>query len=160
MEELSQWLHKNQPQDQGNQIIHNDYKYDNLILHQDTFDIKAVLDWEMTTRGCPLMDLGVSLGYWLEKDDNPALQALPFCPTHLDGNFSRQEFMEAYEKERNMTIPNPNYYVVYGVWRLIVILEQIYKRFVLGHTQDRRFERLGKALPILVAHAHNLRTKI
>ena len=106
------------------------------------------------------MDLGVSLGYWLQKDDNPALQALPFCPTHLDGNFSRQEFMEAYAKERNITIPCPNYYVVYGVWRLIVILEQIYKRFVLGHTQDKRFGLLGKALPILVEHAHGLRKEI
>ena len=72
----------------------------------------------------------------------------------------RQEFLEVYARERNISIPNPNYYVVYGVWRLIIILEQIYKRFVLGHTQDKRFELLGKALPILVDHAHKLRTTI
>ena len=104
------------------------------------------------------MDLGVSLGYWLEKDDDPRLRALPFCPTHYEGNLNRAEFIKAYATYRNIHIQNPNYYLVYGIWRLIIILEQIYKRFALGHTQDPRFAVLGSSLPLLVAHAHKVKS--
>ena len=153
MNELWQWLVKHAPPDSTNRIIHNDFKYDNLVLDSAGHHIVAVLDWEMTTRGCPLMDLGVSLGYWLEKDDDPRLRALPFCPTHHDGNLSRDAFVAAYARYRNIDITHPSFYIVYGIWRLIIILGQIYKRYALGHTQDPRFSVLGKALPLLVAHA-------
>ena len=160
MNELNKWLTSQQPADQGSCIIHNDYKFDNLVLHPENYSIMSILDWEMCTRGCPLMDLGVSLGYWLEGTDNAALRALPFCPTHLPGNLNRYEFLEIYAKERNIDIQNPQYYMVYGVWRLAIILEQIYKRYVLGHTQDSRFAGLGQAIPILVEHAHKLKNSV
>ena len=157
MEEINTWLLANMPAEQGNSIIHNDYKYDNIILSPSTHSIIGILDWEMTTRGCPLMDLGASLGYWLESHDTPELRSLPFCPTHLEGNLSRQEFVHYYAQIRGITISNPSFYLVYGVWRLIIILEQIYKRFVLGHTQDPRFQALGHSFPLLIEHAMKLR---
>jgi aminoglycoside phosphotransferase (APT) family kinase protein len=159
MEELNQWLSKNIPTEQGNHIIHNDYKYDNLVLSPTDHKISAVLDWEMTTRGCPLMDLGASLGYWLEPQDAEELRSLPFCPTHMPGNLNRAEFVDTYAHARGILVPDPSFYLVYGVWRLIIILEQIYKRYVNGHTKDKRFQALGSAFPILIAHAMKLRAQ-
>ena len=106
------------------------------------------------------MDLGVSLGYWLEKDDDPRLRALPFCPTHHPGNLNRAEFIANYMKYRNIDIAQPAFYLVYGIWRLIIILEQIYKRYALGHTTDSRFALLGESLPLLIAHAQRCRTSL
>ena len=106
------------------------------------------------------MDLGVTLGYWLEKTDNPHLVSLPFCPTHHDGNFTRKEFLDAYCQHRGITISSPAFYAVYGVWRLVIILEQIYKRYVDGHTQDERFATMGRALPLLVQHAFHIQEEL
>ena len=157
MKEINEWLVRNMPLEQGNAIIHNDYKYDNIILSSTDHSIVGILDWEMTTRGCPLMDLGASLGYWLESEDTPELRALPFCPTHLPGNLSRLEFIDTYAQIRGISIPKPSFYLVYGVWRLIIILEQIYKRYVIGHTKDPRFQALGQSFPLLIAHAMKLK---
>jgi len=140
MNQASEWLQNNIPQTQINTFIHNDYKYDNLILDADTLNIKAVLDWEMATIGDPLMDLGTTLAYWVQKEDNDALRA--FNLTWVDGNLSREGVLNYYAKKRTLGLNNILFYYVFGCFKLGVIAQQIYARYKKGFTKDHRFAAL------------------
>ncbi|MBM74159.1 MAG: phosphotransferase family protein [Proteobacteria bacterium] len=156
MELLCDWLFKNMPSEQGVSLIHNDYKYDNLILDPENFSIRAILDWEMATIGCPMMDLGAALGYWIDQDDDPRLKKLSFSLTHHSGNLTRQQVAEMYAQAQNHKEDNLLFYGVYGIWRIVVILQQIYARYLAGHTQDSRFASLGSGIKVLIQHAQTL----
>jgi aminoglycoside phosphotransferase (APT) family kinase protein len=143
IERTAVWLAEKMPPEAGAALIHNDYKYDNLVLDPaDWSQITAVLDWEMATIGDPLLDLGAALGYWIEAADPEAIQALQFSPTNLPGNPTRTEVVQAYATASGREIGDPVYYYVYGLFRLAVIIQQIYRRYKLGHTQDPRFTKL------------------
>jgi len=150
-EQIMAWLDAHMPEDSPNSgIIHNDFKFDNLVLDpQDPLTIKGVLDWEMTTIGDPLMDLGCTLGYWVEKDDPPEYQAMRTLPTHVDGALTRKEMVAHYEKISGRAIDHMNFYHCFGLFRLAVIAQQIYYRFYHGQTQDPRFKHLIHAVKIL-----------
>ncbi|HYO12679.1 MAG TPA: phosphotransferase family protein [Thermoanaerobaculia bacterium] len=144
------WLVEHQPADSGAALIHNDYKYDNLVLdRQDLPRILAVLDWEMSTVGDPLMDLGTSLGYWIDADDHPGLRLLPAGPTALPGNLSRIEVAERYAARTGRDISHIVFYYVYGLFKISVIAQQIYYRYKQGLTKDERFAGLLDAVRIL-----------
>ena len=100
MNAAAEWMRSNMPSKSQVAFIHNDYKYDNLVLDPDSLAIKAVLDWEMSTIGDPLMDVGTSLAYWVEAKDHPALQA--YNLTWVEGNLMRQEVVEKYAELRNV----------------------------------------------------------
>jgi aminoglycoside phosphotransferase (APT) family kinase protein len=141
VEKAARWLADCQPGESGLSLIHNDYKYDNLVLNPDNLgEIRAILDWEMATVGDPLMDLGTSLGYWAEPGDGPELAQ--FGLTTLDGNPNREALVAAYEKASGIQIVNPVFYYVFGLFKVGVIAQQIYARFVAGHTKDPRFGAL------------------
>ncbi len=141
METAAEWMLANQPAEVAPAFIHNDYKYDNLVLNPTNLtDIKAVLDWEMATVGDPLMDLGTSLGYWAEPDDHPMLRG--FSLTSLPGNYTRQQVVERYQQQTGQTIDNVPFYFAFGSYKIAVICQQIYKRFAQGHTKDPRFGAL------------------
>lgn len=142
VEAVAEWLSKNLPKESGVALIHNDYKYDNLVLDAETFDIKAVLDWEMATIGDPLMDLGTSLGYWVDPNDPDELQQMRFCLTDLPGNLNRAQLIERYAETTGRTLDHALFYYVYGLFKIIVIIQQIYKRYKTGHSQDERFANL------------------
>ena len=150
-EQVMAWLDGNMPQDSPiSGIIHNDFKFDNLVLApQDPLTIKGVLDWEMTTIGDPLMDLGCTLGYWVEKDDPPPYQAIRTLPTHVEGALTRKEMVAHYEKISGRTIENMEFYHCFGLFRLAVIAQQIYYRFYHGQTRDPRFKHLIHAVQLL-----------
>ncbi|HEY4589804.1 MAG TPA: phosphotransferase family protein [Thermoanaerobaculia bacterium] len=134
----------------GAALIHNDYKYDNLVLHpQELERVVAVLDWEMATVGDPLMDLGTSLGYWMDPDDAPGLRLLPAGPTTLPGNLSRAGVVERYAARTGRDVPSIVFYYVYGLFKIAVIAQQIYYRYKQGLTQDPRFATLIGAVRIL-----------
>jgi aminoglycoside phosphotransferase (APT) family kinase protein len=136
------WLEQHMPPESGAAIIHNDYKYDNVVLAPDDLTrVVAVLDWEMCTLGDPLLDLGTTLGYWIEPHDPPALQAM-FGLTRLPGNLDRQQVVERYIAASGRNIPDPLFYYIYGLFKIAVIIQQIYYRYQQGHTQDRRFAGL------------------
>ena len=150
-EPVMAWLQEQQPGDSSHPcVIHNDFKFDNIVLDsRDPLKIIGVLDWEMATIGDPLMDLGSSLGYWVERDDPPEMQAMRMLPTHLEGALTRKQVVAYYESISGCCIENMAFYHVFGMFRLAVIAQQIYYRFYHGQTRDPRFKSLGYAVTVL-----------
>jgi aminoglycoside phosphotransferase (APT) family kinase protein len=147
MEEVGSWLEENRPSRSGAALIHNDFKYDNLVLDPDDWSrVVAVLDWEMATLGDPLMDLGSSLAYWVDPDDPPELLALRLSPTTLPGNPSRAEIAERYAATSGREIGDLVFYYAYGLFKLAVIVQQIFYRFRKGLTSDPRFAHLDQGV--------------
>lgn len=157
-EGIMTWLDAHMPEDSPiSGIIHNDFKFDNLVLDvNDPLIVKGVLDWEMTTIGDPLMDLGCTLGYWVEKDDPPQYQAMRSLPTHVEGALTRREMVAHYEKISGRTIENMDFYHCFGLFRLAVIAQQIYYRFYHGQTRDPRFKDLIHAVKVLEQAAEKM----
>jgi aminoglycoside phosphotransferase (APT) family kinase protein len=157
MERVAAWLQENQPIESGVALIHNDYKYDNLVLNPENLaEIRAVLDWEMATVGDPLMDLGCTLSYWVDPNDPIELQDLRFCPTTLPGNFNRAQLVERYFQQLEKPLSDMLFYYVYGLFKLAVIVQQIYARYARGFTRDERFAHLNlgvRALRIVAERA-------
>ena len=143
------WMAAHAPPESGIALVHNDAKYDNLVLDPGTLAdlggpvrVRAILDWELATVGDPLMDLGSTLGYWIEAGDPPALRAAALSPTWWPGNPTRAGLVDAYRRRTGHDVPDAIFYAVYGWVKLAVIAQQIYKRWTLGLTTDPRFEGL------------------
>lgn len=152
--EVADWLSGHLPAEVAPALIHNDYKYDNIVLDSaDVTKIIGVLDWEMATIGDPLMDLGTTVGYWIQADDPPALQAFVVGPTRLEGSFDRRELIERYEEKTKRKIADPLFYFVFGIFKLAVIVQQIYYRYHQGHTKDERFAHLNFVVQMLAEGA-------
>ena len=134
-------------------LIHNDFKYDNVVWRGD--EVVAILDWEMATVGDPWMDLGTTLGYWVEASDAPELMALGFGPTHLAGNLTRLEVADLYQQRTGWSRPAAEiqFFYLFGLFKVAVIAQQIYLRFRQGHTQDPRFAHLNVAVELLLGQA-------
>lgn len=147
VEQVAQWLQDHQPESRNISLIHNDFKYDNLILDPDDWSkVLAVLDWEMSTIGDPLMDLGTTLGYWVNPDDPDWLKQLALSPTTLAGNPTRAEIVEWYASKSGQDIDHIVFYYVYGLFKIAVIAQQIYFRYKKGLTKDPRFSKLGSVV--------------
>ena len=131
-------------------MIHNDFKLDNLVLDPtDPGRVIGVLDWEMTTVGDPLLDLGASMAYWVERGDAPALRAIRTMPSTAKGMPTRQQLLERYFERSGRRVEDFTWYLVYGLFRLAVIAQQIYLRYTLGQTKNPRFAGLGVAVGAL-----------
>jgi aminoglycoside phosphotransferase (APT) family kinase protein len=154
LDRVGEWLHARQPRDAGVALLHNDFKYDNLVLDPaDLTQLRAILDWEMATVGCPLMDLGTSLAYWVEADDPPLLRELGLGVTALPGSPTRAEVVAVYEAASGRVVPHAEFYYAYGLFKLAVVAQQIVARYERGLTSDPRFARLGDAVLALGAMA-------
>jgi aminoglycoside phosphotransferase (APT) family kinase protein len=150
VEQLAAWLAEHQPSESGACLIHNDYKYDNLVLDpKQPGKIIAVLDWEMATLGDPLLDVGTSLAYWIEAGDHPAFKALGLGITALPGNLTRAQLWERYLKKSGRMQRSATWYHAFGVFKVAVIAQQIYARYKRGLTTDERFARLGDVVKLL-----------
>lgn len=153
IDETAEWLAKNRPPESGTGIIHNDYKYDNLVLDPaDLTRIIGVLDWEMSTVGDPWMDLGTTLSYWVQADDDEPLKAIGFGPTHLPGNPTRKELAERYALKTGRAVTNLPFYYCFALFKTAVVLQQIYYRYKQGLTKDERFSMFIMGVQVL-AHA-------
>tara|TARA_X000000368_G_scaffold343243_1_gene281854 strand:- start:180 stop:1262 length:1083 start_codon:yes stop_codon:yes gene_type:complete len=143
------WLDRNIHENKFSSLIHNDFKYDNLVLSDDgKYDVLAILDWEMATLGDPLMDLGTSLGYWIDKTDPENIQQNKFNITNAEGNLNRGELVSLYSKESKLDISNIVFYYVFGLFKIAVIVQQIFYRYKLGKTSDKRFKDLNEIVKI------------
>ena len=150
LESAIAWLSSNIPNEAGASLVHNDYKFDNVMLDpNDLTKITAVLDWEMVTVGDPLMDLGTTLGYWMSRDDGDEMLNMPFNPRVLMENISRRELAVLYEVASGRDVSNILFYYVFGTFKIAVIAQQIYARFVRGFTQDPRFAHFDKFVAAL-----------
>lgn len=153
MNEIISWMPDHIPDSSAAAFIHNDYKYDNLILDpKNLATIKAVLDWEMATVGDPLMDLGSTLAYWAEPKDNDLLK--PFNLTWLPGNLNREEVVETYFETSILDQKNVLFYYVFGCFKISVIVQQIYARYKKGLTNDSRFKNLNYVVAAMISNAN------
>ena len=150
---VRQWLKDHVPSDSKTCVIHNDWRFDNVILDpENPSKIIGVLDWEMATLGDPLMDLGSSLAYWVEESDNAIFKATRRQPTHLKGMFTRAEVVEYYLNKTGLKTDNWTFYEVFGIFRLAVIAQQIYYRYYHKQTNNPAFKDFW-----IVIHALHIR---
>lgn len=142
--EVRDWLKAHIPADTNTCVIHNDWRFDNVILdpNQPT-KVIGVLDWEMATLGDPLMDLGCALAYWIQADDNAIMKATRRQPTNLAGMMTRQQVVDYYLAKTGLSVSNWAFYEVFGVFRLAGIAQQIYYRFYHGQTDNPAFKDFG-----------------
>lgn len=151
-EAVMDWLAEKMPPDTDRPgIIHNDFKFDNVVLDpHNPFKVIGVLDWEMATVGDPLMDLGCSLGYWIQPGDPEETQALRMMPTNAPGALTREEMVQRYETLSGRGIDHFGFYHCFGLFRLAVIAQQIYYRYYHGQTKDDRFKTFVFGVHVLI----------
>ena len=152
-EKLMAWLSANQPNDIDSCIIHGDWRIDNVVFDLENSRIKGVLDWELATVGDPLMDLGSALAYWVDRDDEAAFASLRRQPSHLPGMPTRDEFVQRYLELSGRKCNDFTFYEVFGLFRLAVIIQQIWARFRLGQTTNPAFAGFGAAVNTLINRA-------
>lgn len=143
---VMRWMEEHQPKKYDYCLIHNDYKYDNVVFRDDSWgEVSAILDWEMATLGDPFMDLGTSLGYWTVATDSDFVkQGIP-SPTIFEGNPKRSEIATLYRLRSGRNTDNMVFYYVFGLFKIAVIAQQIFYRYQKGWTTDPRFANLDKA---------------
>ena len=157
VEPLTEWICQDIPESPPATIVHNDFKLNNLVLNPDDLtEVRAVLDWEMTTIGDPLFDLAVSLSYWFEADDPQGLKdALPTV-TVTPGFWTRKEFIDYYAEKSGRDLSRMHWYMVFAYFKLAVILQQIYARWHKGQTKDERFANFDERVRNVISYAHDL----
>mgnify|MGYP000151996967 CR=1 FL=1 len=155
-EDVMNWLHSNKPDDVGSCIIHGDWRIDNMVFNLAQKKLVGVLDWELATVGDPLMDLGSALAYWIDKDDEPMFASLRRQPSHLDGMPTRKEFIAKYLELSGRKCDDFTFYEVFGLFRLSVIIQQIWARYKAGQTTNPAFKGFGMGVNILINRAQGL----
>lgn len=129
-------------------VVHNDFKMDNLVWDQDdVVKLVGVLDWEMSTTGEPLMDLGFTLSFWPENSDPPefrSLRSMPYPPL-----ISRAKAINYYMMRASRSIESPEFFLCFGLFKRAVIEQLKYFRYTRGQAQDLRFAKLYEAVRIL-----------
>jgi aminoglycoside phosphotransferase (APT) family kinase protein len=154
VESISVWLNERKPGDASYALIHNDYKYDNLVLDPaDITKIVGVLDWEMCTIGDPLTDLGTALAYWVDPQDPEELKRIRWGPTILAGTMTRSELVCRYAQTTGRDVSSMIFYRVLALFKVAVIIQQIYYRYHQGLTRDTRFASMPEAIKVLLRAA-------
>ena len=157
--EVMAWLDAHQPDDHAHTMIHNDFRFDNLVLAADDVSrVAGVLDWELSTVGDPLMDVGSALAYWSQADDPDSMQAIRLQPTNAPGMWTREQVWAAYAERRGLAISaqDRRFYELFGTFRLAVIAQQIYYRAFHGQTTNPKAAGMGMFVRILDARCTEL----
>ena len=155
-EDVMNWLLAHKPDDVDSCIIHGDWRIDNMVFDLGQKKLVGVLDWELATVGDPLMDLGSALAYWVDKDDEPMFASLRRQPSHLDGMPTRKEFITKYLELSGRKCDDFTFYEVFGLFRLSVIIQQIWARYKAGQTTNPAFKGFGMGVNILINRAQGL----
>ena len=155
-EDVMNWLLAHKPDDVDSCIIHGDWRIDNMVFDLGQKKLVGVLDWELATVGDPLMDLGSALAYWVDKDDEPMFSSLRRQPSHLDGMPTRKEFIAKYLELSGRKYDDFTFYEVFGLFRLSVIIQQIWARYKAGQTTNPAFKGFGMGVNILINRAQGL----
>ena len=152
-EKVMAWLNANRPEDVDSCVIHGDWRIDNVVFDLEHGRIAGVLDWELATVGDPLMDLGSALAYWVDRGDEPAFAALRRQPSDLPGMPTRAEFVARYLQLSGRRCDDFTFYEVFGLFRLAVIIQQIWARYRAGQTTNPAFAGFGDAVNTLIHRA-------
>jgi aminoglycoside phosphotransferase (APT) family kinase protein len=156
-EPVMAWLDSRQPDDVAMRLLHGDWKLDNLVLDlAGSARITGVLDWEMATVGDPLLDLGSSLAYWTTEDDDAAFRQIATQVSDLPGMPTREEVVARYVDRTGVPLGDWTFYEVFGLFRLAVIVQQIWARYRAGSTTNPRFAAFGAATAVLLGRAERL----
>jgi aminoglycoside phosphotransferase (APT) family kinase protein len=155
-EDVMSWLAANKPEDVGSCIIHGDWRIDNMVFDLGHKKLVGVLDWELATVGDPLMDLGSALAYWVDRDDDAEFASLRRQPSHLEGMPTRKEFIAKYLELSSRKCDDFTFYEVFGLFRLTVIIQQIWARYRAGQTTNPAFRGFGVGVNILIKRAQGL----
>jgi aminoglycoside phosphotransferase (APT) family kinase protein len=148
---ISAWLTDHMPPESEPTLIHNDYKYDNIVLDPGEITrIVGVLDWEMSTVGDPLSDLGTSLAYWVDPRDPDELQKIRWCPSTYAGSMTRAQLVERYARKTGRDVSHMPFYLAFARLKLAVIVQQIYYRYHQGLTKDPRFASMPEVVQTLL----------
>jgi len=148
---ISAQLKERMPATSDATLIHNDYKYDNLVLDPvEITRIVGVLDWEMATIGDPLTDLGTALAYWVDAQDPDELQNIRWCPSTHPGSLTRAELVERYARTTGRDVSGMVFYLAFARFKVAVIVQQIYYRYHRGLTKDPRFASMPEVIRILL----------
>ncbi len=151
MDQLIEWLTRRLPESPAPTLVHNDYKLDNLMLDAaDPGRVEAVLDWEMATVGDPLVDLGCVMCYWPEAGDPPVRRDALSDITTLPGWFTRAQLVERYASATGRDVSGLGYYEVFGIFKIAVVLQQIYFRYRRRQTRDERFRHFDERVRGLI----------
>lgn len=153
-ERLQQWMMDNIPVSQAPTVIHYDYKLNNAMFTDDLTEMVGLFDWEMSTVGDPLADLGAAMSYWIQHDDPHLLKHGLGKPsvTVNEGFMTRKEFIEAYAKKSGRDVSNMDFYLTFAYFKLAVICQQIYFRYQKGQTNDKRFAHFDQFVKTLLMH--------
>ena len=160
VEKITAWMREHMPATSGVSLIHNDYKYDNVVLDSnDITTIVGVLDWEMCTIGDPLTDLGTTLAYWVDAADPEELQKNRWGPTNVPGSLTRAELLQDYARKTGTDPSEIAFYLAFARFKLAVIVQQIYYRYHQGLTKDERFASMPDKIQVLLrASLHTAQT--
>lgn len=151
VERISTWLARNLPASNDATLIHNDYKYDNVVLNSDDVTkIVGVLDWEMCTIGDPLSDLGTTLAYWTDPSDPAELKEICSAPTTVPGTLTRLQLAQRYALATGRDIHEMVFYLTFARFKVAVIIQQIYYRYAHGLTHDERFAAMPHRVAVLM----------
>src|SRR5580698_11548190 len=154
VETISTWIQQHMPSVSSATLIHNDYKYDNVVLDpNDLTRIIGVLDWEMCTIGDPLTDLGSALAYWVEASDPPEILETRWGPTACPGSLTRAQLVQRYSQKTGRDISDMAFYLVFARFKIAVIVQQIYYRYHQGLTHDERFATMPRLIALLLGAA-------
>ncbi|PPA69291.1 phosphotransferase family protein [Jeotgalibacillus proteolyticus] len=160
-EALKKWLSTNLPKSQPPVIIHYDYKLNNAMFSEDLTAMVGLFDWEMSTVGDPLADLGAAMSYWMQEDDPALLKNGLGKPslTIQKGFLTRRAFIESYAKKSGRDVSDIGFYLTFAYFKLAVICQQIYYRYKKGQTNDARFSHFDQFVKSLIVHAASISTK-
>ncbi|HHY21449.1 MAG TPA: phosphotransferase family protein [Bacilli bacterium] len=161
VDSLKLWFEKHLPKTEENTIIHYDYKLNNALFSEDLSKMTGLFDWEMSTVGDPLIDLGVAMSYWIEDKDTPLLKyGLGEPPvTITEGFYTREEFIHAYSLKSGRDMGNIHFYLTFAYFKLAVICQQIYIRYKKGQTNDERFSKFGEYARGFIQYSLEVSTK-
>lgn len=151
IEPISDWIQQHMPLSTGAALIHNDYKYDNVVLDPNNLTkIIGVLDWEMCTIGDPLTDLGSALAYWIDASDPPEMLETRWGPTIYPGSLTRAQLVHRYALKTGRDVTNLPFYLAFARFKIAVIVQQIYYRYHQGLTHDERFASMPQLIKLLL----------
>ena len=154
VETISHWIQQHMPASSTAALIHNDYKYDNVVLDpSDLTRIIGVLDWEMCTIGDPLADLGTALAYWIDSSDPPEIFETRWGPTTYPGTLTRAQLVRRYAEKTGRGVSDMAFYLVFSRFKIAVIVQQIYYRYHQGLTHDERFATMPQRINLLLRAA-------